>query len=316
MQPPTTVSVIAPLQFAWDHTRRILFEPFDFKKWLVIGFSCFLASLASYSSNGGNYSGSSSQESSGGGGDFMSSLESVFGDYAGLVLGLGIFMIIMLVLLLIALAIALLWVSCRGTFMFIDNVARNRAEIAAPWKAFSRQAWQLFYFYLTIGVVFICAMIGVGVVAGVLMATDVLVLDNLSPALLAAGVGAIAVPIITFAVLMFYFKHIVVSRMYLKKCGLLEAARDGWDLFCSYPLEWILYLLISIGLGIVNVLLVIVFCLFTCCIALFPYIHQVVMLPVFVFMQAYSLAFLAQFGTGWNAFPAAPPSLSTESYVH
>ena len=36
------ISVIEPITPAWNHMVRILFKPFDFKKWLALGFCVFL----------------------------------------------------------------------------------------------------------------------------------------------------------------------------------------------------------------------------------------------------------------------------------
>ena len=40
------VSYIEPAERAWARTRRLLFRPVDVERWIVIGFSAFLAGLA------------------------------------------------------------------------------------------------------------------------------------------------------------------------------------------------------------------------------------------------------------------------------
>jgi hypothetical protein len=48
----------------------------------------------------------------------------------------------------------------------------------------------------------------------------------------------------------------------------------------------------------------------TCCIVAIPYVGSVILLPLTVFMQAYPLYFIEQFGPTWNVFsPAKPPPL-------
>jgi hypothetical protein len=50
------VEIFAPFGQAFDLTKRILFEPFDFAKWLTMGFAAFLAGLADGTHfNGGNF---------------------------------------------------------------------------------------------------------------------------------------------------------------------------------------------------------------------------------------------------------------------
>ena len=45
------ISAIEPILLAWDKMVHILFKPFDFHKWLVLGFCAFLAQCGE---NGGN----------------------------------------------------------------------------------------------------------------------------------------------------------------------------------------------------------------------------------------------------------------------
>ena len=41
------ITFAEPLSRAWERTRRMLFEPFELVKWLVLGFSVWLANLVS-----------------------------------------------------------------------------------------------------------------------------------------------------------------------------------------------------------------------------------------------------------------------------
>src|SRR4029450_7389390 len=40
------IEIFKPFGEAFELMKKILFQPFDFKKWLVIGFAAFLASLS------------------------------------------------------------------------------------------------------------------------------------------------------------------------------------------------------------------------------------------------------------------------------
>ena len=40
-----TISATNPIAKAFEHTQRVLFQPFDLKKWFVLGFAAFLATL-------------------------------------------------------------------------------------------------------------------------------------------------------------------------------------------------------------------------------------------------------------------------------
>src|ERR1043166_542156 len=56
------IEFIKPFNEAFELMKKILFQPFDFKKWLVIGFAAFLASLSGgFQFNGNPLSGWSSR---------------------------------------------------------------------------------------------------------------------------------------------------------------------------------------------------------------------------------------------------------------
>ena len=39
------ISFVEPLSRAWERMRRMLFSPFELGRWLVLGFSAWLAGL-------------------------------------------------------------------------------------------------------------------------------------------------------------------------------------------------------------------------------------------------------------------------------
>ena len=46
MEPtPPRIEIFAPFGEAFELTKKILFQPFDLAKWLVIGFSAWLATF-------------------------------------------------------------------------------------------------------------------------------------------------------------------------------------------------------------------------------------------------------------------------------
>jgi hypothetical protein len=55
-------------------------------------------------------------------------------------------------------------------------------------------------------------------------------------------------------------------------------------------------------------LAILVTCCCACCLMALPFLGTVLLLPVLVFKQAYSLYFLAQFGPEYDVFPPAPPA--------
>lgn len=288
--------------------RKMLFEPFDFTKWLIIGFNCFLASVHTYFSSGGNYSGGDVDLPYGAG--IIGALENRFGDLAPVILGIMVVLLIAFTLVVITLMLAVIWLSCRGTFMFMDNVARDRAQVVAPWKQYAQQGWQLFYLVLALTGGFLLLVSFFAAVIFVLSNANILELDDPSLPEMLLFLGTVSGLCIAGGIAVFLVKTVAVPRMYIQKCGVLKALKDGWELVLIYPLEWIAFMFVNIGLWLISTALVLFFCLFTCCIAVFPVVNQVLMLPLYVFLLSYQLAFLAQFGSGWNVFESKPPVLS------
>ena len=72
---------------------------------------------------------------------------------------------------------------------------------------------------------------------------------------------------------------------------------------------FVLYFLMKILIGLVVGVLALATTCLTCCIALIPYIGSVILLPLTVFVQAYPLYFIEQFGPSWRVFPPdkSPP---------
>jgi hypothetical protein len=134
------IRYVEPLEQAWGRMKGILFSPFDFGRWLVIAFSLWLARLASSSGGGstGNISGDKGDAVShalGGVRDAWEALlEHAF--WIPIIIAAGV-----IVLLLV---LVLLWLSSRGTFIFLDNVVRSQAEIVEPWRRLKRLGDSLF----------------------------------------------------------------------------------------------------------------------------------------------------------------------------
>ena len=108
MQP----SILEPMTPAWARMKLILFQPFDMGKWFCIGFSAWLMTLT----EGGASMGSNVPI-----GEDNSFLLGLFEEHfilmttlcgLGVILGLGLF-------------ILCIWLSCRGRFMFLYQLANN-----------------------------------------------------------------------------------------------------------------------------------------------------------------------------------------------
>jgi len=127
------ISYGGPLKHAWTRMQLVLFAPFDVGKWLVMGFTAWLASLSEGGTSGGNL-----------GLDFDRDIKDRdWGDWATgtaervrdfIESGLEFFLVMVLVIAGLLIVLLLIWLSARGTFMFLDNVV-HRLGFAASRRA-------------------------------------------------------------------------------------------------------------------------------------------------------------------------------------
>lgn len=295
------LSIGTAIDGAMRRTGHVLFRPFEVEKWFVMGFCAWLASL--------------------GQGGFNFNLRFPWGP-GRLDLGHGFHdlgVAVPLVLTLagvcavvgIALVIVLAWLSARGSFMFLDGVARNRGAVVEPWHQFREQGNSLFWFRVVLFLIgLLCMVVIVGVGFG--LALPDLVSDHFGPMAVVGIVvgGMLFLPfVIVMAVVMSLLDDFIVPIMYLR--GLRTV--DAWKVFrhevaAGYFWNFVVFYLVKFLIGIAVAIIAALATCLTCCIAALPYIGTVILLPLHVFMRCYSLCFLQQFGPGWQVFEdEAPP---------
>ena len=302
--PPPTIQIIAPFTAALDWMKMMLFRPFDFAKWLTVAFAAFLA---------GNFGGNFRTGRSWNIPDWNYRFRrDGFSDWnfepwlIALFVGGGLFVL--------ALAIVWMWVSARGRFMFTDCVVKNRGAIAEPWHEYRREGNSFFIFSLVIG---LCCFL--------LVALTVLFMWMLFGGFGRDDGGAMSVIfIVMIAVVVLFWvvisivvgvvTHFMVPVMYRRRCSAREAFFDVLKLIGAYPGPFVLFVLFSIALVIaVGIIGTVIACM-TCCIGGLPYISTVILLPAIVWMAAYKLLFIRQFGDAYDVWAtvAPPPAPTTE----
>ena len=293
---PSGLDLTAPLKRAYEHTRQVLF-PFDLSKWLTLGFSAWIAHLGE--GGGGSFS---IPDTSGGRGRGFSQLADFVKD------NLVPIVIVTSVVFVAALAvgIAFLWVSSRGKFIFLDNVAHNRAFIEDPWRRFRDEGFALFkvrLVLLLLGLVLVLLAGG----AFVAIAWDDISRGVFEQRAVIGVLASIAVLMLTLpiSITTALLEDFVLPTMYLNGPdwrGAVERVRAAlrgqwWTVVAFYLLR----IGLSVGAGIVALLLT---CL-TCCIASLPFVGTVILLPVIVFMRCYVWFFVEQLGPDFRLFPQA-----------
>ena len=311
------IEIFEPFGAALELMKRILFQPFDFTKWLVIGFAAFLS--------GSWGSGFQFRFPSGGNWNFKSTSFNHAPISESLPTWLVPF-IFVIVALIIVIAFVFVWISARGRFIFLDCVVKNRGEIVAPWNEYRREGNSFFLFSLAVMLLAMVVMAGLvllfvvpfGVFSGGKMTTGL-------------GVAAICALIfcglvwVAFIIIFAVVTQFMVPVMYRRRCLAREAFFDVWRLIRRRPGPFVLFVLFGIVLALALVVAGTIVSCVTCCIAGLPYISSVVMLPAFVWLLGFKLLFLRQFGPEYDvwaveepaslALPTEPPATSGDPTV-
>jgi hypothetical protein len=228
-------------------------------------------------------------------------------------------LIIVGALAVVCLVLVLMWVTARGRFIFTDCVVKNRAAIAEPWHEFRREGNSFFLFSLAVG--FVAMLLTVVLILIILVPLGLFSSNKVA----ATGFGVTAVIVIiiiglawlVFSLFFGLVSHFMVPVMYRRRCSAKDAFLDVARLVLHHPGPFVLLVLFGIVLAIaVGILGTVIACL-TCCIGGLPYISTVLLLPAIVWLLAFKLLFIRQFGDQYDVwatvgFPAAsevpPPS--------
>ena len=290
------ISPISPIAPAWHRMVRILFKPFDITKWMALGFCAFLAHCGEGGAGGG---GSPPWPV---GGQQASSTGEWFEQNMALVL------IVAALVVVAGIGIALLvtWISSRGKFMFIDGVVKNRGAVREPWREYKREGNSLFLFRVVLGLLgFVAAVVAVG------LPMLIAIPDFQRETLGGAGIAAIVVGSVLLLFLIviaiavkFMIDAFVVPTMYSRRVRALAGWRLAWrELVRGNIVSTIVLFLMLVVFGLVAAMIGILSVFFTCCLVIIPYVGTVILLPIPVFMTAYILEYIQQFGPEWQFFP-------------
>ena len=296
----THISVIDPLGPAFERVKVILFKPFDLGKWFVIGFCAWLAGLGEGGGGGGN--GSHWQRV----GDHRQAAEQAK-DFVLENLPWVIPIAIIVLLIIIGLWILFTWLSSRGRFMFLHCVAQNKAEVKVPWLRFCRHANSLFLFRIIVGLIALAAFSLPCILAVFFIFAIISGPPYVWPI---SGLGVIGLAIFVLAIVFWLVKRFttdfVVPIMFLRTGSCTAAWREFLTLLSANKARFALYALfrivIAISIGVIVIAVVLVTCCCAACILAIPYIGTVVLLPVLVFVRAYSLCYFCQFGPQFDVF--------------
>jgi hypothetical protein len=285
------IEIFKPFGEAFELMKKVLFQPFDLKKWLVIGFAAWLANLGAGGGGIGNFNYPDNRR------EGAQKFNETIGQIPPPVLITGICVLIFVVLLLIVL---FAWLRARGRFIFVDCVVRNRAAIVGPWKEFRAEGNSFFLFSLLV----VLVLIAVIVIAGVALIVPFIPRgDQAQPGLAFwIGLSLFAFVAICLAFVWAFLSQLMVPIMYRQRCHARLAFAQAVDLVSSHPGPILLYVLFLLLLAVAAVTISCVVTCATCCIAAIPYVGTVILLPIPVTLGAFSLLFLRQFGPDYDVW--------------
>jgi hypothetical protein len=286
------IEIFAPFEEAFETTKRILFRPFDVKKWFVIGFAAWLATF--FSGSGFNYRHGFDKSdwnrwTQSHGQTF--SVHNLPPWFIPVAIAGGLFVF--------AIAVLLLWLNSRGRFMFTDCIVRNRGAIAAPWREYRQEGNRYFVLQLLIT---LCSLIVFGGLALIFVLGHHTGIAPLS-LLIISGIGFFLAAIVVALIM-----HFMVPVMYRQHCEAMAAFRQVWALMVGHPGVFLLFVLFLVVLYVAAAMIGCLAACATCCIAAVPYLGTVILLPVVMFLYVYPLCFLRQFGDAYDVWAVVRPT--------
>jgi hypothetical protein len=292
------------LSNAWARMVRMLFRPFRIDVWITVGFAAFLSELGSHGwGNGSSYS------------DKDGVSERAFQPVIDFLTNPAMIAIIVAIAAcLFVLVIVLLWVSCRGRFIYLDCVVRERAAIVEPWKRYARQGNSLFLWSICFLLVVILAVMAATV--PFIPRFTGLSLHHFPSEDQLRGFGLWFLLILPIALATGYVhiwtNHFVVPVMYRHGLTAMEGWGRFWTLLREHAGSFLLYGIVMMGLWFATMFLYFLAGFLTCCVGFIilalPYIGTIAMLPPLTLFRGFGPEYLRQFGPEWSAFdaPAAP----------
>ncbi len=305
-----SISYSHPLSQGFKRMKKALFQPFDLTKWFRIGFTAWLAGLTECQGSGSNVN---SNHSHADWDDFFNFPQTAWDWLMDNPLWFNL--IIVGVVFLIIVVSLFIWISARGKFMFLHNVANNKSDISKPWHEYRKEGNSLFFFEFFWGW-FAFAVFIVFAVYCFSTGKELYFGDDTKVAVFGAIAQMVLMFIgymIVFGYISLFLKDFVVPIMYKHRIGIAKGWGKFLVLFGKKFFPFVLYGLFIFILGLGVGIAIVFFALITCCIGLLliaiPYIGTVVLLSVSYTFRAFSIEFLSQFGDDYNVFPKSYPEI-------
>jgi len=282
---------------AFERTVQMLFRGFDWRRWGLFGVGAWLAALGR-GGGGGNF-------------NFPSGNTGEVGQWLREHMVLVVTVAVAVVLIGLALRVLVLWLSSRGKFVFIENIATDRPGIREPWRRHARIGNSLFLWRLALNVAVVLVVLiavggGIGAVAALRQYKPLIVFG------VVLGVLFVLFLALVVGVITTLLEDFVVPLMYRYEMGASEAWRYFVDLLGLHLKGFAFYLLARLALGLATgaagLVIVVAVSLLTCCVGgivlMIPFVGSLaaaqLLLPLHVFSRCFSICFLQQFHSDYR----------------
>jgi hypothetical protein len=250
--PPGATDAIVP---AWEHLKRVLFSPFNLRKWLMLGLVAFLAGMMQGGGGGGG-GGNVGGAPGGPGGDFEDFAQRV-ADWARAHTDELIAGGTALVVVGIGLTLLMLYLSSVFRFIFLESVITNEVRIRESWgrnraEGSSYMCWRIGFGLLVLLALALFVGLPLAAVLWPLVEARGTGAPSPAPVLLAMvyGIGMTLVLAIAAGLIGAMTRDFVLPIMYLRRIGTLDGWRHFWPILCGNKTGFVIYFLLKIALGI------------------------------------------------------------------
>jgi hypothetical protein len=291
-------------QDAVDQARRHLF-PFDFKRWLTLGFLAFLDQCGR--GFGSQFPGGPGGTGGGGGGNGGGAdVEAGLAWLSAHVVLVAVAAAVVLAFVVALLAVTL-WVNSRGVFMYLDNVATGRADVGRPWREHAGHASSYFAWSFGLNLATLTAVL---LVVAAMAAVGLLMMrghvhTQALGVLVIVGLVFVLLAVIAASALMSVALRDFAAPLQMATgadCG--AALRLFGGLLRANKGLFALYLLLKVCFATALAVVVLIVGCCTCCCGFLPVVTQTILQPGFYFERAWSVHLLRRLGYG------VPPPLA------
>ncbi len=326
--------VMDSLTKAWDRMMEMMFQPFEWKNWLIIGFVSFLVNCGRGGVGIGNFN--TNFDFGGGGGS--NPLQGV--NTAIIIAAALVILLIVLVFLL-----ASYYVGSHAEFSLVSKISNGQIQ-NNPLVfdgSYSHLANSLFlmkiaFFFIPTTLVLVAASIGVYLFYQSNQSLDFASLPL--GLMIIAGLILFLLGLV-FSFISFLINNYTIPIMLAKDIKAFSALGQSFQLFSQYPLQGIFFLFLKFVLNILFGIatFIAIFPLMCICIGCIPIINVIaictILSPAYILMSAFSLYFIEGhlgpntimkdpfnpgggglgFGSGPYNGPPPPADLRSQVYV-